>query len=173
MEPKKKYVGTSVVKKDSKALLSGKPLYTDDSAPKDCLIVKLLRSPHAHAWIEEIDLSRALKVEGIETILTYKDCSQKRFTMAGQTFPEPSPYDRLILDQRVRFVGDAVAIVAGETEEAVDKALRLIKVKYQVLEPVLDFHTAKDNKILVHPEDSWKSLCPVGADNKRNLCASD
>ena len=172
MEPKKKYVGTSVVKKDSKALLSGKPLYTDDIAPKDCLIVKLLRSPHAHAWIEEIDLSRALKVEGIETILTYKDCSQKRFTMAGQTFPEPSPYDRLILDQRVRFVGDAVAIVAGETEEAVDKALRLIKVKYQVLEPVLDFHTAKDNPILVHPEDSWKSLCPVGADNKRNLCAS-
>ena len=62
--------------------------------------------------------------------------------------------------------------MAGETEEAVDKALRLIKVKYQVLEPVLDFHTAKDNKILVHPEDSWKSLCPVGADNKRNLCAS-
>ena len=92
--------------------------------------------------------------------------------MAGQTYPEPSPYDRLILDQRVRFVGDAVAIVAGETEEAVDKALRLIKVKYQVLEPVLDFHTAKDNPILVHPEDSWKSLCPVGADNKRNLCAS-
>ena len=172
MEAKNRYVGMSVIKKDAKALLAGKPLYTDDIAPKDCLIVKLLRSPHAHALIEEIDLSRALKVEGIETILTYQDCSQKRFTMAGQTYPEPSPYDRLILDQRVRFVGDAVAIVAGETEEAVDKALRLIKVKYQVLEPVLDFHTAKDNPILVHPEDSWKSLCPVGADNKRNLCAS-
>ena len=98
---------------------------------------------------------------------------QKRFTMAGQTFPEPSPYDRLILDQRVRFVGDAVAIVAGESEKAVDKALKLIKVKYQVLEPVLDIHTAKDNKILVHPEDNWRSLCPVGADNQRNLCASD
>lgn len=150
MEAKNRYVGMSVIKKDAKALLAGKPLYTDDIAPKDCLIVKLLRSPHAHALIEEIDLSRALKVEGIETILTYQDCSQKRFTMAGQTYPEPSPYDRLILDQRVRFVGDAVAIVAGETEEAVDKALRLIKVKYQVLEPVLDFHTAKDNPILVH-----------------------
>ena len=70
MEPKRKYVGASVVKKDAKALLAGKPLYTDDIAPKDCLIVKLLRSPHAHALIEEIDLSRALKVEGIETILT-------------------------------------------------------------------------------------------------------
>ena len=154
-------VGKCIPKKDSDQLLLGKPVFMDDIIPKDCLIVKLLRSPHAHAWIEEIDLSRALKVEGIETILTYKDCSQKRFTMAGQTFPEPSPYDRLILDQRVRFVGDAVAIVAGETEEAVDKALRLIKVKYQVLEPVLDFHTAKDNPILVHPEDSWKSLCPA------------
>ena len=61
--------------------------------------------------------------------------------------------------------------MAGETEEAVDKAMKLLKIKYQVLEPVLDFRTAKDNKILVHPEDSWKSLCPVGADNARNLCA--
>ena len=93
--------------------------------------------------------------------------------MAGQTYPEPSPYDRLLLDQRVRFVGDAVAIVAGETEKAVDKALKLIKVSYEVLEPVLDFHQAKDNHILVHPEENWRSLCPVGADNKRNLCASE
>ena len=49
----------------------------------------------------------------------------------------------------------------------------MIKVKYEVLEPVLDFHKAKDNPILVHPEENWKSLCPVGADNKRNLCAHD
>ena len=69
MEAKNRYVGMSVIKKDAKALLAGKPLYTDDIAPKDCLIVKLLRSPHAHALIEEIDLSRALKVEGIETFL--------------------------------------------------------------------------------------------------------
>lgn len=93
--------------------------------------------------------------------------------MAGQTYPEPSPYDRLLLDKRVRFVGDAVAIVAGETEKAVERALKLIKVTYQVLEPVLDFRTAKDHKILVHPEDNWQSLCPVGADNQRNLCASE
>jgi CO/xanthine dehydrogenase Mo-binding subunit len=93
--------------------------------------------------------------------------------MAGQTYLEASPYDRLILDQRVRFVGDAVAIVAGENEKAVDRALKMIKVKYEVLEPVLDMHTAKDNPILVHPEDNWRSLCPVGADNKRNLCATE
>ncbi len=166
-------VNKAVRKKDAMQLLLGKPAYVDDVTPHDCLVVKVLRSPHAHALIEEINTDIARKVPGIECIFTYKDVPQKRFTMAGQTFPEPSPYDRLILDQRVRFVGDAVAIVAGESEKAVDKALKLIKVKYQVLEPVLDFHTAKDNKVLVHPEDNWRSLCPVGADNQRNLCASD
>ena len=72
--------------------------------------------------------------------------------MAGQTFPEPSPYDRLILDRRLRFVGDAVAIIAGTNEAAVDHAMRLIRVKYKVLEPVLDMHKAKDSQILVHPK---------------------
>ena len=166
-------VNQPVPKVDSRALVEGQPVYTDDLAPADCLIVKLLRSPHAHALIQDINLTRALAVPGIECILTYEDCPDKRFTMAGQSYPEPSPYDRLILDQRVRFVGDAVAIVAGTGKEAVNKAMKLIKVKYEVLEPLLDFRKAKDNAILVHPEDNWKSLFPVGADNKRNLCAHE
>ena len=166
-------VGKPVRKKDAMALLLGRPAYLDDLTPKDCLVVKVLRSPHAHALIEEIDTENAEQIPGVAAIFTYKDVPQKRFTMAGQTYPEPSPYDRLILDRRVRFVGDAVAIVAGENEAAVDRALKRIRVRYQVLEPVLDFHTAKDNLILVHPEESWRSLCPVGADNRRNLCASE
>lgn len=167
-----KYVNQPIRKKDAMALVTGKPVYTDDIAPKDCLVVKVLRSPHAHAEILEIKKDIAEKLPGIVCVLTYEDVPQKRFTMAGQTYPEPSPYDRLILDKRVRFVGDAVAVVAGETEKAVDQAMKVIKVKYDVLEPVLDFHEAKDNPILVHPEDNWQALCPVGADNKRNLCAS-
>ena len=156
-------------------LLLGKPVYTDDLAPKDCLVVKLLRSPYANAIIKDINTAIAMKVPGIEAIYTYKDIDQhqKRFTCAGQTYPEPSPYDRLILDQHVRFIGDPVAIVAGETENCVDKAIKLIKAEYEVLEPVLDFTTALDNPIFVHPEDNWEALCPVGADNKRNLCAHD
>lgn len=156
-------------------LLLGKPVYTDDLVPKDCLVVKLLRSPYANAIIKDINTAIAMKVPGIEAIYTYKDIDQhqKRFTCAGQTYPEPSPYDRLILDQHVRFIGDPVAIVAGETENCVDKAIKLIKTEYEVLEPVLDFTTALDNPILVHPEDNWEALCPVGADNKRNLCAHD
>lgn len=166
-------VNQPVRKVDYKALVTGKAVYTNDLAPSDCLVVKVIRSPHAHALIKEININRALAVQGIECILTYKDCPDKRFTMAGQTYTEPSPYDRLILDERVRFVGDAVAIVAGTSEEAVVKAMKLVKVKYEVLEPVLDFRKAKDNPILVHPEENWRSLCPVGADNTRNLCAHE
>ena len=150
-----KTVGQPVRKKDAMQLLLGKPAYVDDITPSDALVVKVLRSPHAHALIENIKIDIALKVPGIVAIYTYKDVPQKRFTMAGQTYPEPSPYDRLLLDKRVRYVGDAVAIVAGETEKAVNRALKMIKVAYQVLEPVLDFRTAKDNEILVHPEDNW------------------
>lgn len=168
-----KTVGKGIRKKDSMQLLMGKPAYMDDITPQNCLTVKVLRSPHAHALIKEINTAAALKVPGIECIFTYKDVPQTRYTQAGQTYPEPSPYDRLILDQRVRFVGDAVAIIAGEDEACVDKAMKLIKVTYDVLEPVLDFHTAKDNPILVHPEDNWNAPIPVGADNKRNLVATD
>lgn len=166
------YVSRPVRKKDAMALVTGKPVYTNDLAPKDCLIVKLLRSPHANAWVEEIQTENASRVEGIAAVFTYKDVPQNRFTLAGQTYPELSPYDRLIMDPHLRYVGDTVAIVAGETEGAVDKALKRIKVKYRVEEPVLDMHKAKDGPILVHPEDKWEAKVPVGADNRRNLCAS-
>jgi len=168
-----KYVNKPVPKTDAMSLVTGKPVYTDDLAPSDCLIVKLLRSPHANAWVEEIKTDAAKKIEGIACVLTYEDVSHKRFTLAGQTAPEISPWDRYIIDKHVRFVGDPVAIVAGETEEAVDKALKRIKVKYRVEEAVLDIHTAKDNPILVHPEDDWYMPIPVGGDNKRNLCSSN
>ena len=164
-------VNKPIRKKDAMALLTGKPVYTGDMVDKNALVVKILHSPYANAEIEEINTDIAMKVPGIEVIYTYKDVPQKRFTMAGQTYPEPSPYDRLLLDKHVRFHGDAVAIVAGEDEKAVDKALKLIKVKYNVLPAVNDFRTAKDNPVLVHPEDNWLANCPVGADNKRNLCA--
>ena len=121
-----KTVHQPIIKLDAKALVTGKPVYTEDLAPSDCLVVKLLRSPHAYAKILEIKKDIALKVPGIECILTYEDVPQQRFTMAGQSYPEPSPYDRLILDKYVRYVGDPVAIVAGENEKAVDRALKLI-----------------------------------------------
>lgn len=168
-------VSKPIRKKDAMQLVTGKPVYTDDLAPENCLIVKLLRSPHANAMIEHIDVSKALLVPGVEAIYTYLDIPKgsRRFTCAGQTYPEPSPYDRLLLDKHVRFVGDPVAILAGTDEKALQRAMKLVKVEYKVLPAVLDFRTAKDNPTLVHPEEDWESLCPVGADNRRNLCAHD
>lgn len=171
----KKYnaINQPVRKKDSMQLLLGKPVYVEDIVPKDALALKLLRSPHANAIVEEINVSVAKKVPGVVDIYTWEDVPKQRFAIAGQTYPEPSPYDRLILDRHVRFAGDVVAIIAAENEKAALKAMKLIKVKYKILEPVLDFHQAKDNEILVHPEEDWLAQVPVGGDARRNLVASE
>ena len=168
-----KSINKSVRKKDSMQLLLGKPVYTDDVTPNDALVVKILRSPHANAIVEAIHTDAAKKVPGVVDIYTWEDVPQTRFAIAGQTYPEPSPYDRLIIDRHVRFVGDVVAIIAAETEKAARKAMKLIKVTYQVLDAVLDFRTAKDNAILVHPEEDWFPPCDVGGDPKRNMVASE
>lgn len=170
-----KVVNQPLRKKDAMQLVTGRPVYVDDVTPRDCLCVKLLRSPYANAIVKSINKTAAMKVPGMEAIFTWEDVDQdgRRYTQAGQTYPEASPYDRLVIDRHVRFVGDVVAILAGADEKCVDKAMKLVKVEYEVLEPVLDYHTAKDNPVLVHPEDNWESLAPVGADNRRNLCAHD
>ena len=168
-----KYIGKAFRKKDSQQLLLGKPVYVDDVTPRDALVVKLLRSPHANAIVEEIYTDAAKRVPGVVDIYPWEDVPKERFAIAGQTYPEPSPYDRLIIDRHVRFSGDVVAIIAAETEQAALRAMKIIRVKYQVLEPVLDFRTALDNPVLVHPEEDWFPPLPVGGDNKRNLVASE
>ena len=168
-----KTVGKSFRKKDSMQLLLGKPVYVDDVTPRDALVVKLLRSPHPNAIVQKINTDIAKKVPGVVDIYTWEDVPSIRFAIAGQTYPEPSPYDRLIIDRHVRFVGDVVAIIAAETEKAARKAMKLVKVEYEILEPVLDFRTALDNPILVHPEEDWFPPCEVGGTNKRNLVASE
>lgn len=165
-------VGKGVIKKDAMALVTGQPVYCDDLAPKDCLIVKLLRSPHAYAKIKSIDTSIAKRIPGIEAVYTYEDVPTSRFTLAGQSYPEPSPYDRRILENVVRYVGDEVAIVAGANEDCVDRALKAIKVDYEVLEPLLDFEKSIDNTIVIHEEEDYKCLCEIGNDVKRNIVSS-
>lgn len=165
-------VGKGVIKKDAMALVTGQPVYCDDLAPKDCLIVKLLRSPHAYAKIKSIDTSIAKRIPGIEAVYTYEDVPTSRFTLAGQSYPEPSPYDRRILENVVRYVGDEVAIVAGANEDCVERALKAIKVDYEVLEPLLDFEKSIDNTIVIHEEEDYKCLCEIGNDVKRNIVSS-
>lgn len=143
-----KHVGKSYKKVDHKGILSGKPAYTGDFIPKDALVIKVLRSPHAMARITDIDVSKALLAPGVEAVYTYKDVPKTRFTLAGQSYPEPSAYDALILDEIVRYVGDEVALVVARDEATALKAIPLIKVKYEVMKPVLDLHTAIDNETM-------------------------
>lgn len=167
-----KCVGKGLAKIDAMAISTGKPVYTEDLAPAHALVVKILRSPHAFARIKSIDTTKANTVKGVECILTYKDVPNVRFTLAGQSFPEPSPYDRLILDRVVRYVGDEVAIIAAVDEKAANAAMKLIKVEYEVFEPVLDMEQAIGHNSVVHPEDDLLCNFPIGMDKPRNICSS-
>lgn len=108
-------------------------------------------------------------IPGVEAIFTHEDVPNTRFTLAGQTYPEPSAYDALILDPVVRYVGDEVALVVAKDEATALKAMPLIKVEYKVQKPVLDMHTAIDHETVVHPEDDIHNNIPVGQDYKRNI----
>lgn len=169
-----KHVGQSYDKVDSKAILSGKAAYTADFLPPNALVIKVLRSPHAMAEIMDIDVSAALKVPGVEAVFTYKDVPQTRFTLAGQSYPEPSQYDALILDKWVRYVGDEVALVVAKDEKTALKAMPLIKVTYDVKEPVLDLASALDHPTVVHPEPEEEVIfnVPFKHDLKRNVAVS-
>ncbi len=171
-----KIVGISVPKNDGEGMIKGKPLYTNDMAMRDpdALIVKIMRSPHPFARIKSIDKSVAEKMTGVATIITHLDADVPRiiYTRAGQGFPEPSPHDKFILDEYVRYVGDEVLAVAAVDERTAEVALKAIKVEYEVLEPVLDFEKAESHKSVIHPEPEAHEMFPIGFDPKNNLACS-
>ncbi|MGL4912249.1 MAG: xanthine dehydrogenase family protein molybdopterin-binding subunit [Romboutsia sp.] len=166
-----KIIGKSIDKIDGMSVATGKPVYTDDLAAKDALVVKILRSPYAHAKIKNIDTKRALMIDGVECVLTYKDVPDTRFTLAGQSYPEPSPYDRLILEDTVRYIGDEVAIVAAVDEKTAVKAMKMIKVEYEVLEAVIDFEKATETDVLVHDSHRHTNF-EIGMDREKNIVST-
>ncbi len=166
-------IGKSIRKSDSEALLSGKAVYTDDLIlHRDVLTLKLLRSPHAFAKIIKIDTEAAKKIPGVVAIYTYEDVPSVRYSECGESFPEASPYDRLILEQTVRYVGDEVAIIVAESEKIGEKAKKLIKVTYEVLEPILDLEKSLDSSIRIHDDDSIHCPFDFGYDNSRNIVST-
>jgi CO/xanthine dehydrogenase Mo-binding subunit len=150
----------------------GRPAYTNDLADPNALTVKVLRSPHPHAKILNIDIKKAQSLEGVECVLTYKDFKRIPVTRAGQGYPEPSPHDKFVLDSVVRYVGDDVAVVAAETEAIASKALELIQVDYEILEPVLDFEKAYENESIIHPEPEIHEMFPIGFEPHKNVAAA-
>ncbi len=169
-------VGKSIPKKDGESIIKGRPVYTNDMAKRDpdALVVKILRSPHAYARIKSIDVSAAKAMEGVATVITHldKDVPRNIYTRAGQGFPEPSPYDKFILDEYVRYVGDEVMAVAAVDERTAQAALDTVKVEYEVLEAVLDFEKAEGHKSIIHNEPEACELFPIGFDPKKNIAAA-
>ncbi len=169
MEAKRLAVGHNVPKIDALALATGQPKFTLDFDVPGCLIGKILPSPHAHAEIVSIDTSQAEKVPGVRAILHFGNTERVPYTTAGQGWPEPSPYDTVLFDRKVRFVGDRVAAVAAETEEAADEALAKIKVEYKVLPAVLSIEQAlAPGAPVIHDEPD----CEGVYDAKRNIAAA-
>lgn len=131
-------VGQKERRVDARPLVTGAPVYAADFEQPDMLHARILHSPHAHAVIRHVDKSKALALPGVNAVLTYEDLPRVAHSTAGQPYPEPSPYDMYLLDNRVRYVGDWVAFVAAETPAIAEEALNLIEVDYEVLPAVFD-----------------------------------
>jgi putative selenate reductase molybdopterin-binding subunit len=161
-------VGKPKAKVDAKKLAQGKPAYTDDIEMRGMLTAKVLWSPHPHALIKNIDVSRARALEGVHAVLTHHDLPRIAYTTAGQSDPEPGPHDNFSLDYKVRYVGDRVAFVAAETEAIALQALDLIDVEYELLPAIFDPRESMNpNAPIIHDEpESWHI-----EDKERNLAA--
>lgn len=166
-------VGRSEAKVDAPGLVTGWAKFTSDLKLESLLHARILYSPHAHANIRNIDVSKAASLPGVEVVLTHKDLPRICHTTAGQGAPEPSPYDTFLLDKKVRFVGDRVAVVAAQSPDIAEQALSLIKVEYEVLPSVLDPEQAMNSGApVIHDEKEAHAEIPVPYAPKKNLVAS-
>jgi putative selenate reductase molybdopterin-binding subunit len=186
MADKFNIVGVSSHRIDGRGLVTGRPVFVDDLPKRPGLLhIALLTSPHAHARIASIDTTRAEQVEGVALLLDHRNTPEKRYTTAGQGYPEPSPYDARMFDTKVRWVGDRVAAVAADSLGAAERAVDLIDVDYEILEPVLSLDEAiAEGAPVIHDEDDaldvWDSTRNIAAhmvastgDVERGLAESD
>jgi len=162
MEPLR-VVGKPEPKVDGVKLALGRPVFTDDVKMEGMLYGALLTSPHAHARIKQVDAGRARALPGVHAVLTHEDVPRVKYATGGQSYPQPPPYDQVVLDDKVRHVGDRVAVVAAETPEQAARALRLIEVEYEVLPHVLDPEEAmREGAPVIHDEPDTEGIYDVG-----------
>jgi putative selenate reductase molybdopterin-binding subunit len=191
-----RFVGKVKKKVDGVKLARGERVFVEDKVEPGACVLKMLRSPYASAYINGIDASEARDIPGVVEILTYENTPDTWYSQAGQTFPEPSPYDRRMIGRKVNHVGDRVAAVVAENEEIANEALSRIKVDYEVLTPVLTIEEAEapDAPVIHHAEIRFRKGAPgnlaeqnrdidpregkiiyqfpIGADPHRNIAAS-
>jgi len=165
-----KVVGKVTPKNDAIQLVRADDAFTEDYVAPDALHIYVLKSPYPHAEILDIDTSEAEKMDGVEFILTHKNSPKTFYTQAGQSYPEPSPYDQQVIPKKVRFVGDRVAAVAARTYELAKKAAEKIKVKYKILKPVFTIEEASQpDAPIIHDRDTSIDPLQVGGNPKRNI----
>ncbi|NWG08613.1 MAG: molybdopterin-dependent oxidoreductase [Chloroflexi bacterium] len=163
-------VGKPEKKVDAIKLVQGKPAFTADIDMRGMLHARVLRSPHAHARIKKIDASKARELKGVAAVLTWQDIPRVVYSTAGQSDPIPGPLDSFSLDNKVRFVGDRVAMVAAETPEIAEKALALIDVEYEILPAILDSRDSmKPDAVRIHDEPEYVNFAV--SNPEKNLAA--
>ena len=167
-----KVVGHNVRKIDALGMACGRELYVADHDVSDALIGYVVPSPHAHARIKKIDATRARAMPGVHAVLTHEDLPRIAHTTAGQGYVEPSPYDTFVLDKKVRFVGDRVALVAADTRELAEEAGKALDIEWEILEAVLDPDKAMDpGAPVIHDEPEAHMPIPVPYDATKNMAA--
>ena len=163
-------VGKPEKKLDAVKLVQGKPAFTADMDMRGMLHARVLRSPHAHALIKKIDASKARALKGVAAVLTWQDIPRVVYSTAGQSDPIPGPLDTFSLDNKVRFVGDRVAMVAAETPEIAEKALALIDVEYEILPTIMDSRESmKADAVRIHDEPEYVNF--ADSNPEKNLAA--
>jgi 2-furoyl-CoA dehydrogenase large subunit len=138
----KKWVGTGMKRKEDLRLLTGRGCFMDDIHLPNMKYAAILRSPYPHAWIKGLDISQALNVSGVRGILTGDDV-----TAMSQPFPVgvpiPPKYYSCAVD-KVRYVGEPIAVVVADSRYIAEDALDMIEVEYDPLPVVMDIEEAAE-----------------------------
>lgn len=164
-------IGKSIPKVDALALAAGTGQFTDDFRVENELSCAVLYSPVAHAEIVSIDATEAYALAGVVDVLHYQNVPRVLHTTAGQGFPEPSPYDTVLFDRKVRFVGDRIALVAAEDADTARRAADAIKVEYAPLPALFDMEKAKNHDASrLHTDDEHAKI-PAVYDPGNNVAA--
>ncbi len=162
-------IGRSLRAPAGPRIADGTEPFTLDIAVPGLLHMKLLRSPHAHARVNAIDASAALAIPGVHAVLTHADSPARHFSTATHEDPNDDPADTLALDQTLRFIGQRVAAVVADTEEAAEAGCAALVVDYAILPAVTSLDAAMaPGAPAVHDKPGWPGL----ADPPRNICAA-
>jgi len=168
-------IGKAHRRVDGVKLVAGMKAYVEDRVEPGSCVMRMLRSPHAHARILQIDTKAAEAVPGVVAVFTHRNTPELLYTSAGQGYPEPSAYDFRMFSPVVRHVGDRVAAVVAEDDRAAEAALALIAITWEKLPAVLSMEAAMAaGAPLVHGDQADRIHCElsIGSDPKRNLAAS-